>query len=106
MAEHGRRKRLLAAIALVLLLAALAPALASACPLCKENAEGAAAAGGGVWRGMYWSILLMIAAPFSMAGTMILVILRARRRRSSALPFAEASAEAPLPFPDSRGARS
>ncbi len=102
MAEHGRWKRFSAAIALALLFAALAPALASACPLCKESAEGAAAAGGGVWRGMYWSILLMIAAPFSMVGTMILLILRARRRR----PSAPSPAEAPLPFPDSRGVRS
>ena len=96
-------RRFLPALALLLLLAALLPALASACPLCKEADDGAAAAatGGGVWRGMYWSILLMIGMPFSMFGLMTLMIVRARRRRQSGLP----PVEAPLPFPDSRGAR-
>ena len=94
-------RRFLPALALLLLLAALLPALASACPLCKEADDGAAATGGGVWRGMYWSILLMIAMPFGMFGLMVLMIVRARRRRQSGLP----PVEAPLPFPDSRGAR-
>ncbi len=93
-------RRFLPALALLLLLAALLPALASACPLCKET-DAAAGTGGGVWRGMYWSILLMIAMPFSIFGFMVLMIVRARRRRPSGLP----PVEAPLPFPDSRGAR-
>jgi heme/copper-type cytochrome/quinol oxidase subunit 2 len=99
MTKGGGWKRILPALALLLLLAALLPALASACPLCKEADDGAA--GTGMWRGMYWSILLMIGMPFSMFGVMVLMIVRARRRRQSGLP----PVEAPLPFPDSRGAR-
>ena len=101
MTKGGAWKRFLPALALLLLLAALLPALASACPLCKEADDGAASTGGGVWRGMYWSIFLMIGMPFSMFGLMVLMIVRARRRRESGLP----PVEAPLPFPDSRGAR-
>jgi hypothetical protein len=88
--------------AFVLLVALLAPALAAACPLCKEAASDADRPGAtSVWRGMYWSILFMIAAPFAMVGTMIVLIRRARRRRESLLP----QPPAPLAFPDSRGAR-
>jgi heme/copper-type cytochrome/quinol oxidase subunit 2 len=80
--------------ALILLAAVLLPALLSACPLCKEDAEAAGSTG--VWRGMYWSILLMLGAPFAVVGTMIGVILRARRKRPPAPPLA---------FPGPGGAR-
>lgn len=101
MTKSGGWKRFLPALALLLLLAVLLPALASACPLCKEADDGSGSTGGGMWRGMYWSILLMIGMPFSMFGLMVLMIFRARRRRQAELP----PVEAPLPFPDSRGAR-
>jgi hypothetical protein len=66
---------------IVLLLALLVPALSAACPLCKEAASEADQAGGAsMWRGMYWSILLMVGAPFAMVGTMIVVVRRTRRR--------------------------
>jgi hypothetical protein len=55
-----------------------------------------------MWRGMYWSILLMVAMPFAMVGTMIFAVIRARRRKEASLP----RPAAPLPFPDSSGARS
>ena len=54
-----------------------------------------------MWRGMYWSILLMVAMPFAMVGTMIVAVSRARRRkeagpaaagRAAALPGLERSA--------------
>lgn len=67
--------------ALVLLVALIAPLLASACPLCKEASSDADKPGGNsMWRGMYWSILFMVAAPFAMVGTMIVMIRRARRQ--------------------------
>jgi len=65
--------------AAVLLLAALLPVIASACPLCKEENPNA---GPGMWRGMFWSILLMVSMPFAAAGTVVTLILRARRRQS------------------------
>ena len=66
----------------VLLVAALIlPVLASACPLCKEASSDADKPGAtSMWRGMYWSILFMVSAPFAMVGTMIVLVRRARRR--------------------------
>ena len=67
--------------ALVVLVAVLLPALAAACPLCKEaSSEGDQAGTTSVWRGLYWSVLLMMSAPFAMVGTMIVLIRRAKRR--------------------------
>jgi heme/copper-type cytochrome/quinol oxidase subunit 2 len=76
--------------ALVLLVALVAPLLASACPLCKEASSDADKPGAtSVWRGMYWSILFMVAAPFAMVGTMIVMIRRARRHGVAAEDHAE-----------------
>ena len=72
-------KAALRVAAVLLLVALIAPALASACPLCKEAAPDRPGASS-VWRGMYWSILMMVAAPFAMVGTMIVLVRRARRR--------------------------
>ena len=100
---------------LVIVLAAcvLLPALLSACPLCKEAQPSNAVAGTDMWRGMYWSILLMIAVPFGAVASVIVAIVRARRRQSAvpAAPFAAASpmspsSPPPLPFPESGGART
>ena len=89
--------------AIILLVAVLVPALAAACPLCKDAASDADKPGAAsMWRGMYWSILLMVGMPFAMVGTMIFAVVRARRRREAALP----RPAAPLSFPDSSGARS
>jgi hypothetical protein len=95
-------RRILPAVAVVLLVAALLPALAAACPLCKEAASDADRVGStSVWRGMYWSILFMIGAPFAMVGTMILLIRRTHRRQLALLP----GAAPPPPVPDSHGGR-
>jgi hypothetical protein len=51
---------------------------------------------------MYWSILLMVAMPFAAAGTMVVLVLRAKRRQAAAQP----AVKPPLAFPESRGARS
>ena len=89
-------------LAIVLLVAVLAPALAAACPLCKEAASNADKPGqSGVWRGMYWSILLMVAMPFTMVGAMIVAVKRSRRNAPPPPP-----APAPLAFPGAGGARS
>ena len=56
------------------------PVVLSACPLCKEAVPDK---GPSMWRGMYWSILLMVAMPFAAAGTIAILVLRARRRQTS-----------------------
>ncbi len=101
--------RLAARIVLILLLAAvLAPALASACPLCKEAKSDTDYPGGtaSLPSGFYYSILLMVSAPFLVVGGLILRIALARRRAAS--PAAEESA-GPAPasrfVPDSGGAQ-
>jgi len=91
---------LAARVALVfLLVAVLLPALASACPLCKDAKSDTDYPGGtaSLSSGFYYSILLMVAAPFLVVGGLIFRIALARRRAAS--PAAEASAE---PVPVSR----
>ena len=76
-----------ARVVLVLLLAALlAPAIAAACPNCKDATSDAETPGGSanLGRGFFWSILLMLAAPFTVVGSVAVVILRHRRRQSGA----------------------
>jgi hypothetical protein len=73
------KKALIAAALLVLLL----PALAVACPLCKDALEDQAANGGvpnELGRGFYYSILLMVSAPFAVVGGLFFRIYRSRRR--------------------------
>jgi hypothetical protein len=90
-------------VSIVLLVSVLLPVLAAACPLCKEAASEADKAGSNsMWRGMYWSILLMVGAPFAMVGAFIIATRRWRRPRVAALP----RISAPLPFPGSNGERS
>ena len=74
-----------ARVVLILLLAAvLAPAIAAACPNCKDATSDADTPGGSanLGRGFFWSILLMLAAPFTVVGSVAVVILRKRRRQS------------------------
>ena len=94
-------KRVLWIAAALLLVALVLPAVASACPLCKEATSTAEKPGQtGMWRGMYWSILLMVSAPFAMVGTMIVAVRRARRRQLASAP----PAPPPLAFPEGGGA--
>ncbi len=94
-------KRAVRITAAVLLVALLLPAIASACPLCKDAASNADKPGqSDVWRGMYWSILLMVAAPFAMVAALIVAVKRARRNLPPPPPV-----PAPLSFPGT-GARS
>ena len=91
---------------LILVLAAcVLPALVSACPLCKEAQPSNAVAGTDMWRGMYWSILLMIAVPFGVVASVVVAIVRARRRQTTGLAAAPL-VTSPLPFPESGRART
>jgi hypothetical protein len=101
--------RIAARIALVVLLAAvLLPALASACPLCKDAKSDTDYPGGtaSLSSGFYYSILLMVAAPFLVVGGLIFRIASARRRMAS-LAAAESPGPAPVSrfVPDSGGAQ-
>ena len=101
-------------IVLVLVLAALiVPAVASACPLCKDAKSDTDYPGGAASlpKGFYYSILLMVSAPFAVVGGLALRIVLARRRLGAASPVADGQADSAAPsvpglFPDSRGARS
>ncbi len=75
------RARVLAAalVALVLL-----PAVLSACPLCKDALEDAGGVPNQVGRGFYYSILLMMSAPFLLVAGLFLKIHISRRRARSA----------------------
>src|SRR6266542_1994232 len=66
----------------VLLVAVLLPALASACPLCKDAKSDTDYPGGtaSLSSGFYYSILLMVAAPFLVVGGLIFRIVLGRRR--------------------------
>ena len=80
------------AVGLVVLIAVggmlLAPAAALACPLCKEAKADTDYPGGtaSLPKGFYYSILLMVAAPFAVVGGLAVRIQLARRRRSPGAP--------------------
>jgi heme/copper-type cytochrome/quinol oxidase subunit 2 len=82
MSPSTRKALVVAALLLVLL-----PVVLSACPLCKDNLEDQAKMGGGapneLGRGFYYSILLMVSAPFLVMGVLVLKISRARRLRGA-----------------------
>jgi len=72
-----------ARVVLVVLLAAVfLPALVSACPLCKDAKADTDYPGGtaSLPKGFYYSILLMVSAPFLVVGGLALRITLARRR--------------------------
>ena len=100
--------RLAARIALVVVLAAvLAPVFASACPLCKDAKADTDYPGGtaSLPHGFYYSILLMVSAPFLVVGGLVLRIWLARRRvapialAGAASPPEEAAAARLVPSP-------
>ena len=74
-----------ARVAAVLVLAViLLPALVSACPLCKDAEADTPGGTVGFGRGIYYSILLMIAVPWTAVGTVAFLIFRKRRREGPA----------------------
>jgi ABC-type phosphate transport system permease subunit len=75
--------KVLLRIAIVLVLAAaLLPAVAAACPDCKDAVSDQTPGGSAdLGRGFYWSILLMIGVPFAAVATVAGLILRSQLRR-------------------------
>ncbi|HEY6930353.1 MAG TPA: hypothetical protein VJA66_11810 [Thermoanaerobaculia bacterium] len=102
----SRSARILLAVVLV---AVLLPAFVSACPLCKDAKSDTDYPGGSASlpKGFYYSILLMVSAPFVVMGGLALRIYLARRRHSG-LPIAAApESGAPRPLvADTDGART
>jgi len=76
--------RSLRIVAILALAAILLPALVSACPLCKEAEADTPGGTAGFGRGIYYSILLMIAVPWTAVGTIAFLIFRKRRRDRTA----------------------
>jgi hypothetical protein len=66
-------------VAILALAAILLPALVSACPLCKDAEADTPGGTVGFGRGIYYSILLMIAVPWTAVGTIAFLIFRKRR---------------------------
>jgi hypothetical protein len=110
--------KLFVRIALVIVVAAvLLPAVLSACPLCKDAKADTDYPGGSASlpKGFYYSILLMVSAPFAVTGGLIFRIYLARRQArglpasaaapSEAVPALAADRSAAPLVPDPRGAR-
>ncbi|HSS44471.1 MAG TPA: hypothetical protein VLO07_03935 [Thermoanaerobaculia bacterium] len=94
----------------VFLAAVLLPALASACPLCKDAKSDTDYPGGtaSLPKGFYYSILLMVSAPFLVVGGLAFRIYLARRRLlalTSSVGSSTDSQPARRLVPDPRGAR-
>jgi hypothetical protein len=80
-------------VAAILVLAALVlPALASACPLCKEAEADTPGGSASLGRGFYYSILLMIAVPWTAVATVAFLIFRRRRRSAKVAGISVAGA--------------
>ena len=82
-----RRRILLAALLVVVVAAVVLPAVAAACPGCKELKSDSDYPGGAASlpKGFFYSVLLMVSAPFAVAGTFVTRVVLARRRRRRAL---------------------
>jgi hypothetical protein len=83
MSPFTRKALVVAGLLLVLL-----PVVLSACPLCSDNLEHQATMGGPpneLGRGFYYSILLMVAAPFLAIGVVAFRIYRTRRQALAGL---------------------
>lgn len=72
--------RSLATTSLVALTLSAAPPSARACPNCKEAIENQDGEGANLKTGYYYSILVMVAMPFTLLGTGAYLVTRAVRR--------------------------
>jgi len=59
-------------------------AAADACPTCKDGLAAADSQGANIARGYFYSILLMLAMPFTLAGSFGLYVWREFRRQEAA----------------------
>jgi len=66
--------------ALAVLVLASSASRAVACPNCKEAVSASTSEVANMSRGYNWSVLLMLAVPFSLLGTGVIVVRRAAQR--------------------------
>jgi hypothetical protein len=83
-AMNSRMRRVFLGITLAILVGASSAGEVQACPNCKEAVNSSEGEVSSAAMGYNWSIALMLAVPFSMLGTGMLVIRRAVKR--GALP--------------------
>jgi len=67
--------------------------VSEACPTCKDGLAAADSQGANIARGYFYSILLMLAMPFTLAGSFGLYVWREFRRQQQAGPVVLPSAE-------------
>jgi len=79
--------------ALVVCLLVILAGVSEACPTCKDGLAAADSQGANIARGYFYSILLMIAMPFTLAGSFGLYVWREFRRQQQAEPVVLPSAE-------------
>ena len=87
-------------IALVAVMALLVAADAFGCPNCKDGVNTADPAGLNVARGYFYSILFMLAMPFTLAGSFWAYVwreMRRQKRSDQSLPGGEPVAGTTLP---------
>ncbi|MGA1617802.1 MAG: hypothetical protein ACO37F_04710 [Pirellulales bacterium] len=77
------------AVGLLVMLAGVS----EACPTCKDGLAAADSQGANIARGYFYSILLMLAMPFTLAGSFGLYVWREYRRQQQADPGVIPSAE-------------
>jgi len=95
-------------LAVVVVALVLLPAILSGCEMCKDALEDKSTGlTSDLGRGFYYSILLMVSAPFLLLGGLFLGIVRARRRRRLSGEISPDAVTAPGPglVPDPDGAR-
>ena len=100
--------RILLVLVAVAIAASLLPAAAGACPLCKDAKSDTDYAGGtaSLPNGFYYSILLMVCAPFAVVGALAARIALARRRLRLASPAPNSEGAGPPLSTESAGSRS
>jgi hypothetical protein len=82
-----------AAVSLVIAVALLAAADAVGCPNCKDGVNTSDPEGLNLARGYFYSILLMLAMPFTLAGSFAAYVWREMRRQQAQAAASPSAAE-------------
>ncbi len=91
-----RGRRLQTVVVLVGLVAVLAAADAFGCPNCKDGVNTSDPDGLNIARGYFYSILLMLAMPFTLAGSFAAYVWREMRRQKRLVEQAEEELASPV----------
>lgn len=80
----GRARRAVVPVAVAVVVVTLWSAAASACPTCKDSVDTSDPDGLNLARGYFFSILIMLAMPFTLAGSFGCYVWREMRRQRRA----------------------